>query len=337
MITRGYLIGEIIDELSTISGQVKLRCGLGFNDLSVFAENFCRDVLNILLPADLHNLNEGRSNEPALDLGDDVNGWAFQITATASSAKVNKTLEKLTSDQKKRFPKIRVLILGKKQSQYSLTPTLANPIGFEVDHIWDLDTLDRLEQLHRVVRSNAVRLRVDLEVPDKDGKYATSGYDQWEMPPVAKTGNGKCFSNFCIEKYSVNASDFDEVDIEKSIVKLANGLSKLPRVTREFLAMLLERREVHRTKRNSEGIASTILLKKVEREYRGDDLQGELDLLEHAEIAHVDGEDPYELGPAAIIIRLSRNDDLTGGFHDFISHHGLTCRKVIGEVDFSAF
>jgi len=45
MITRGAFIGE----LSTIAEQVKLRNTMGYTDLSVFAENFYRDILNVLL------------------------------------------------------------------------------------------------------------------------------------------------------------------------------------------------------------------------------------------------------------------------------------------------
>jgi hypothetical protein len=47
----------------------------------------------------LVNLNENRSNAPGLDLGDEANGIAFQVTAERTSAKVNETLAKLTAAQ----------------------------------------------------------------------------------------------------------------------------------------------------------------------------------------------------------------------------------------------
>lgn len=53
MITRGHYIGEIVDELSAISEQVKLRNKLGMTDLTVIVENFFRDLLNATLDAQL--------------------------------------------------------------------------------------------------------------------------------------------------------------------------------------------------------------------------------------------------------------------------------------------
>lgn len=64
MITSGYLIGQIIDEFSALGEQAKLRNRLGLSDLSVFSENFFRDILNIVENLDLINTNEDRANEP---------------------------------------------------------------------------------------------------------------------------------------------------------------------------------------------------------------------------------------------------------------------------------
>ncbi|EEY1838289.1 SMEK domain-containing protein, partial [Escherichia coli] len=55
MITSGYLIGQIIDDLSNIAQQAKVRNKLGHTDLSVFAENFFKDILNETLELSLIN------------------------------------------------------------------------------------------------------------------------------------------------------------------------------------------------------------------------------------------------------------------------------------------
>ncbi|MFZ6862799.1 SMEK domain-containing protein [Undibacterium sp. Ji67W] len=346
MITRGHLIGEIIDELSVIGEQVKLRCGLGLTDLTVYAENFFRDVLNALHSIELKNLNDTRSNEPGLDLGDEKNGWGFQITATPTSAKVNHTLEKITPAQTAKYKNIRVLILGKRQTQYTIDPTFASPIGFEAEHIWDITTLardtvalpiDRLDVLHRVIRSNAARLRVELEIPDDSGKYPTSGYDKWEARPVPVLGSGAKFKNFFVLEYESDPDEFDNEELAKDIRRLAKTLSRLPRITREFLATLYERRERKKSKRSHSSIHATVILGKMEREYRGDDFHGEVALLDQAGLLNVDTDDIYELGPAEIILTISRNDDLASGFFDFVEKNGYSYRKIIGEVDFSVF
>jgi len=70
MITSGYLIGQIIDDLSNIAQQAKVRNKLGHTDLSVFAENFFKDILNETLELSLINTNITRANEPGIDLAD---------------------------------------------------------------------------------------------------------------------------------------------------------------------------------------------------------------------------------------------------------------------------
>ncbi len=129
----------------------------------------------------------------------------------------------------------------------------------------------------------------------------------------------------------------DRVKVRNAIENLAERLIHLPRITREFLAMLFERRERGRSRRRPTASTEHLLLSKVEREYRGNDLQGELSILKHAGFVDVEGEDVYECGPAEIFVTISRNDDLLGGFVNFIEKSGLSFRKVVGEADLSAF
>ncbi|WP_180834574.1 SMEK domain-containing protein, partial [Vibrio parahaemolyticus] len=56
MITRGHLIGEIVDGLTSISQQVSTRCQLGLTDLNRYLEDFFKDYLNEALSLSLVNL-----------------------------------------------------------------------------------------------------------------------------------------------------------------------------------------------------------------------------------------------------------------------------------------
>ena len=309
MLTRGYFIGEIVDDLANLGGQVRMRNALHLFDLTVATENFFRDFLNIALGASLRNLNADRSNEPGLDLGDDSMAIGIQVTSSATTTKVNHTLEKITPDQASKYKKIVVLGLNKRQQTYALDAALAAKYNFTTADIWDLDSLarkaldlqlDELQALYNLVRSNSARLRIELEVPDESGKYPTSGYDMWEQRTKPKMGDGSAFSAF-IEERAGQASNLEL--IQKGLRKLGADLSRLPRLTREFLAMLYERRERGTSRRFADGWAH-LLLSKVEREYRGDDLKGELDILRHAGFLEINGEDEYELGPTEIGIRI---------------------------------
>ena len=166
MITRGYFIGQIIDELTAVSHQVQSRAGLQLYDLNRYLEDFFKDILNIVYGYKLKNLNEDRSNNPGLDLGDEVAKVAFQVTSTKTSEKINKTLEK-AAKQVGKFPKIYVLILQDKQGSYTgLDAALVKPFAFTADeHILDIGDvlravlslpIDRLQQLFDLVSKEVV-------------------------------------------------------------------------------------------------------------------------------------------------------------------------------------
>lgn len=312
--TRGYLIGEIIDDLATLGGQVKMRNALHLFDLTVTTENFFRDFLNILLGTSFRNLNAERSNEPGLlDLGDESQNIGVQVTSSANTDKVNHTLKKITSDQASKYKKIIVLGMNKRQRTYAIDATLSKTYNFTTDDIWDLDTLarkaidlpiDELQSLYNLVRSNSARLKIELEVPDENGKFPTSGYDMWEKRTKPRLGDGTAFS---------------------------------PRLTREFLAMLYERRERGKSRRFGDAWCH-LLLSKVEREYRGDDLEGEFDILRHAGFLDVNGEDKFELGATEIGITIPTDlEELRLDFVSFVEKKKLGFRNVIGSVDLSAF
>ena len=343
MLTRGYFIGEIVDDLAILSGQVKMRNAIHMFDLTVATENFFRDVLNILLDASFKNLNAERSNEPGLDLGDENKKIGVQVTSSVNTAKVNHTLGKITTDQKSRYKKIIVLGMNKRQGTYSIDVPLANKYNFTTDDIWDLDTLarkaldlqlDKLQDLYNLVRSSSARLKIELEMPDENGKFPTTGYEMWEQRAKAKVGDGNAFCSFVEERIG-DAPDVEKV--QKALNKLGADLSRLPRLTREFLAMLYERREKGNSRRFSDGW-SHLLLSKVKREYRGDDLEGELDILRHANFLDVDGEDKFELGATEVGIRVPTEvDELQLEFVLFVEEKKLGFRNVIGSVDLSAF
>ena len=344
MLTRGYLIGEIVDDLATLGAQVKMRNAIHMFDLTVATENFFRDLLNILLDANFTNLNAHRSNEPGLDLGDETKRIGIQVTSSATTTKINHTLEKVTAAQKAKYDRIVVLGLGKRQSSYAIKPALATKFSFSTkDHIWDLDSLarmaldlqvDKLQDLYNFVRTSSARLKIELEVPDENGKYPTSGYDLWEERAKPKIGDGTAFSLF-VEEFGGDRPD--QAEIQQAIKKLGRALSRLPRLTREFLAMLYERREPGKSQRYSDEYCH-LLLSKLEREYRGDDLKGELGILSHAGFVDINGEDEHYLGPPEVGISLpGKCEELNLSFVSYIVSKKLGFKNVIGSVDLSAF
>lgn len=338
------LIGEIIDELAALGAQVKMRNRVHLFDLNTVAEEFFREFLNILLQASFRNLNADTPNAPAIDLVDDGKRLAVQVTSKADTAKINHTLQKLSESNEDAYSRVIVLGLNPRQKSYAVDESLAAKYRFKAaKDVWDLDTLakkamglefERLQALHRLVRMSAARLRVELEIPDEEGNYPTSGYDLWERRAEPKFGTGEAFIRY-LEEQKIPPPK--RAALEKAIRTLAGRLTRLPRISREFLAALFERREQGNSDRFSHPWCH-LLLSKVEREFRGATLEGELQILTHAGFAEINGE-PLDdgSGPEIGIKIHTACDELGYDFVSFVETRKLSFRKIIGSVDFSEF
>ena len=345
MISRGHFIGEIVDELATLTEQVEIRNRLGITDLSVFSEVFVAELLNAVLGCRLSTLNEDRPNTPGLDLGDAGGLFGIQVTAKADSGKVRHTLTTLTPEQAHAYDRIVVFCLGKKQGYYSVEGPFANGVTFDTEKdVWDFTEvarmimaleLDKLQAVHKVVRDNTARLRVELEIPDETGHYKTNGYDQWEARPAMQCGDGAAFISHYEAEFCA-LDDAAKVVASKSIRTLASKLRRIPRISREFLSMLIERRESRAPRRKGREYSIHVEYLKVEREFHGN-LKQELDLLVNEGLIDVDWEDPNESGPPEIFVDLTRCIELRQGLLGFIKSKQLSVRQVIGGADLSAF
>lgn len=352
MITRGTLIGEILDELAHIVEKVEIRSGCQIYDLPAFAENFCRDILEHVLASRFKNLNSERSNNPGIDLGATNNKYAIQVTATSTSEKINHTLQAITDAQRKKYKRFIVLILGRKQATYGAVDSALASKNNNFDtrnDIWDLRDIakmafdleiEKLHLLHKEIRNQTLKLQVDLQIRPKGGEFKTNGYGLWEAIPAPKLGSGNKFIKY-IEDVHGELREKDKILIKEEIKLLASRLSRLPRLTREFFVSLIERRAPGGTKRFSASYGwESLLLSSIERLYNGPDLQGELGLLEHEgfiDIQYQTRED-YEDGPSAVGFKFSfKSDDLNGSLIEYLEKHGTSMRTAISDIDLSAF
>ncbi|WP_257458113.1 SMEK domain-containing protein [Archangium lipolyticum] len=341
MITRGYFIGEIVDGLSDIAHQVDTRTKLGLTDLNLFVENFFKTALNLLLDINLENMNQERSNFPGLDLADVVKGWAFQITSQKTSAKVNETLTKITDDQLRDYTSIRVLVVGKKQSTYSLDDDQKLRTGFTEGNVLDVDDLcklamdlpiDRLQSLYDHVRKETASVKIDLEVPDEEGKYPTTIYDYIEKIPQPKLSD---FARYAASEQVVQTGLTREA-VEKDFRALAAELAKLPRITREFFAVLIERRDDDEQRHFGDD-RFRVNTDRLKRILRYPDLDGELRILQ----AHrfVDYREPDQHGDSGHwrLFFPGTSEYFHFMVDEFLKKRGLSWRRPIVDLDFSEF
>lgn len=248
MISRGKYIGEIIDSISQLQSSIRLRSKLGFYDINKYCEDFACDLLNIVYGYNLVNLNAERINEAGLDIGDKRNRLAYQVTSDKKLSKVSATIDKITPQQISDYDEFLILVLGDKQGSYKLTDPKYGKLKFTEKNIVDLQDvasqivyldMQALEQVLKLFSDRIINLLSEFELPDEDGKYETSYYNNIEEV-ASITLNGIC----SFEAYAeAECAPLDTGQRELNVEKLAQDLVSLPRLSREVLAILLERKD----------------------------------------------------------------------------------------------
>ena len=135
---------ELRDVVSRVISQVELATAQGRTDINLALEDALIPILRSAynLP-NLINLNRRRKNYPGIDLGDDTDRVAFQITSTTSLDKVKGTVKQfMDRSYYNSFDELYVLILTRKQASYSqaaINTLLSDQFSFNSKkHIIDL-------------------------------------------------------------------------------------------------------------------------------------------------------------------------------------------------------
>lgn len=238
MITRGSFIGKIVDDFASLKYQVETRNKLQLFDLTRFCEDFFKDLLNIVYNLRLTNLNAERSNNPGIDLGDTREPIAFQITSTKTSQKVNDTLTAVTAAQVTTYRNINIFIIGEKQGTYSITPALVQKVNFDENkNIRDIDDLlrdivvlptDKLKEVYDFFVREFRQLKIEFEPVDAEGNFESSIYANLEIKPTKPPLNARKLGDYL---------DGEVVSLE-NLTELYSRLSKIPKSTRELIAVI---------------------------------------------------------------------------------------------------
>lgn len=241
MISRGYLIGQIIDDLALLQQKINFRNKIGFLDLTKVCEDFFKEILNIVFDYNLVNLNSERSNEPGLDLGDEYNKIAIQITSQKKGDKINDTLSKISDEYRKNYSKFKVFIIGQKQTSYTLNAALTTLNNFDKEQdIIDLDYLikqvvvieeSKLNTLHEHFKKSLRNVVVELEPMTEDGSFESSIYNFIEVIPNNPPKNTAAYDIF----YSTPSSSLEY------FTHLYKVLADVPRAQREYISVIGER------------------------------------------------------------------------------------------------
>ena len=112
---------ELRQAVSRLVNQVELASKQGRLDINLALEDAFIPILKELFHLQkLHNLNAKQKNYPGIDLGDEFDRVAFQVTATTELEKIKKTLTIfMDKNYQSNFDELYILMLVNKQKSYS--------------------------------------------------------------------------------------------------------------------------------------------------------------------------------------------------------------------------
>lgn len=163
--SRKALLDKINQLIVSFKAEIEENNKLNLTDINIHAENFLIPLLKLVYGWDLRNTNLYSSNNPAIDLEDEDNRVAIQVTSTGTSAKIKKTLVKYkTHHGSGKHDQLLILILTKKQKKYSADDIIqhANEISaFNLDNCI-IDFSDVLKEIHGLHSINKIREILEL-------------------------------------------------------------------------------------------------------------------------------------------------------------------------------
>lgn len=134
---------RIVEILSYLKSQVELYSPNNFTDVNIYAENFYRDLLNLIYGFNLKNINILEKNAAAIDLGDSESSIAIQVTSTSDLAKAKQTVKKFNDKGlHKTYAELKILNIKTKKKHR--TRKVGDENKFVLDtltDIWDLSDL----------------------------------------------------------------------------------------------------------------------------------------------------------------------------------------------------
>ena len=167
---RASLIGVALHYLTQLRMSVGHRNSLNLQDVNVHAEAFFRDFLNLVFDYKLKNINILERNARAIDLGDEDERIAIQVTSTSELDKIKHTHKGfVASGLDGKYDRLVVLIIGEKRRYRESSLGGDGVVSMSLaEDVWDIPELLRqvgdlrLDRLERCCEF----LRDELKIPE---------------------------------------------------------------------------------------------------------------------------------------------------------------------------
>lgn len=134
----------IANEFAVWQNRLSLLGSLNLHDANIFAEFSIQELLNLVFGYRLTNANSQKPNFPAVDLVDDQNRIAVQVTSDPKTKKVQQSINSFIQNKLyNEYDELYIFVLGIKQVRYN-SLILPSEISFLPEkHIIDFKTLLR--------------------------------------------------------------------------------------------------------------------------------------------------------------------------------------------------
>lgn len=153
---------KVITYLSAIKTNVEMSNLIGYYDIDRELENIVAKLLNLIYGYKFINANVENKNFPAVDIVDDKNRTAVQVTADNSYEKINHTFEVYWSSSKKLFEKyehIKFFMLKGKQKKYLISKIEHPTSTFNIKD----DIIDYSDLISEIQKFDAYKLAEIVE------------------------------------------------------------------------------------------------------------------------------------------------------------------------------
>lgn len=211
---------KIITYLSVIKSNIEMSNLVGYYDIDRELENIIAQLLNYIYGYKLENANEIKKNFPAVDIIDDENKLAIQVTADNSYEKINHTFEVYWSSSEKLYDKyqqVKFFMLKGKKNKYEIQK-IDNPTAtFNVDS----DIMDYRDLINDMQKLDANKLSEIAE-------YLESQFISTVVPKLSninKISENEVSLNNYINRFVVNKQNTNDIQARLiDIVKEKNRI-----------------------------------------------------------------------------------------------------------------
>lgn len=180
---RKSYIESIGDKLSFLVSRIELRSTQNLQDLNIYSENFFRDLLNLIYGYNLKNLNSIKANTKGIDLIDNTNNIIIQVSSTATTTKINKSIKNITSEYQGYNLKFMIIVNKIPNLFARVKPAYNKHISFDPK----MDIIDINKILNQISDYETDRLREiydffnnEISLVDRNGSFLNkdSSYNQ---------------------------------------------------------------------------------------------------------------------------------------------------------------